>query len=120
METPCGTTRLIWLFVPNNSGANAISVATDGAGNRQPTTGAQTSVTLQAPGRVVTARLVMVKVGKKQRLVVQVFENGVKTRQFSSPFQKPAYKNIQVSVHGTQVVLTAKKGKKTVTTILAG
>ena len=70
-----------------------------------------------------------VKVGKKQRLMVQVFfaDTGAKEGEFAVPFQKPAFKNIQVSVRDTngdgvpdQVVVTATKGKKTVTQVFAG
>jgi hypothetical protein len=61
---------------------------------------------------VITAQLATKKVGKKQQLVIQVFENGTEKNEFTSPFQKPRFKNIQVSVRGNQVVLTAKKGKK--------
>jgi hypothetical protein len=69
---------------------------------------------------VVTAQLITKKVGKQKRLVLQVFENGTEKSEFASPFQKPAFKNIQVSVRGNQVVVTAKKGKKTVTATFPG
>jgi hypothetical protein len=69
---------------------------------------------------VVTAQLITKKVGKKKQLVIEVFENGTQKSAITSPFQKPAFKNIQVSVQGNQVVLTAKKGKKTMTRIFAG
>jgi hypothetical protein len=118
------------------------SVATDNVGNVQPTPSAAQATTLVpfpssaitvggaadpnytitfVPGtltiRGITAQLVAVKVGKKKRLVVRVFfaDTGAKKSEFASPFQKPAFKNIQVSIHDGQVVVTAKKGKKTVT-----
>jgi hypothetical protein len=72
------------------------------------------------PALVVTAQLVTMKVRKKKQLVVEVFENGVLTNHFTSPYQMPAFKNIQVRVQGSNVVLTARKGKKTVTTTFAG
>jgi hypothetical protein len=70
-----------------------------------------------------------VKVGKKKKLVILVAyaDAGAKKSQITSPFQKPTYKNILVPVEDTNgdglhdtVVLIAKKGKKTVTAILAG
>jgi hypothetical protein len=78
--------------------------------------------------RGITAQLVTVKVGKKKRLVVRVFfaDTGAKEGEFAVPFQKPAFKNIQVSVRASngdgapdQVVVTARKGKKTVTAVFA-
>lgn len=66
--------------------------------------------------------MVTVKVRKKKRLEVEVFfaDTGAKKSAFISPFQKPAFKDIQVRVQGSDVVLTARKGKKTVTTAFAG
>jgi ELWxxDGT repeat protein len=72
------------------------------------------------PPVVVTAQLTTKKVGKKKHLVIRVFENGTEKSEFASPFQKPTFKNIQVSVRGNQVVLTAKKGKTTVTRTFPG
>jgi hypothetical protein len=76
----------------------------------------------------IIARLVSVKVGKKKaRLMVQVLadDTGALKEELPSPFQKPAFKNIRVSVRDSngdgvpdQVVLTAKKGKRTVTAIV--
>jgi hypothetical protein len=77
----------------------------------------------------ITAQLVVVKVGKKKRLVVEVLfaETGALKDEFPSPFQKPAFKNVQVSVRDSngdgvpdQVVLTAKKGKRAVSTTFGG
>jgi hypothetical protein len=68
-----------------------------------------------------SASLITKKVGKgrhkKPVLFVQITaSDGRAPRDVRSPFQKPAFKNIQVkSVSATEVVLTAKKGKKTVT-----
>jgi hypothetical protein len=54
-------------------------------------------------------------------------DTGAFKRQLSSPYQAPAFKGIQVSVRDSngdsvpdQVVLTAKKGKKTVTSAFSG
>jgi hypothetical protein len=79
----------------------------------------------------ITAQLVPVRVGKKRatRLMVKVFDavTGEETESFLSPFQKPAFKAIQVSVRDSngdgvpdEVVLTARKGKKTMTRIIPG
>ena len=68
-----------------------------------------------------SASLITKRVGKgrnkKPVLFVQITaSDGRAPRDVRSPFQKPAFKNIQVkSVSATEVVLTAKKGKKTVT-----
>jgi predicted outer membrane repeat protein len=92
------------------------------------------AVEVQAPAslppcRGILARLVAVKVGKKRRLMVEVFsaDTGALTSQFVSPFQRLRYKAIRVSVRDSngdgvpdQVVLTARKGKRTVTAFLAG
>jgi predicted outer membrane repeat protein len=84
-----------------------------------------------SPGNSVglTARLVAVKVGKKRRLVVEVFsaDTGALRSKFISPFQGPTYKDIRVSVRDRngdgvpdQVVLTARRGKRTVIDFLRG
>jgi hypothetical protein len=79
--------------------------------------------------RGFTAQLVTLKVGKKKRLGIRVSftDTGATERQFTSPFQKPAFKNIRVSVSDSNgdgvpdlVVVTAKKGKKTVTATFPG
>jgi hypothetical protein len=81
------------------------------------------------PVRDIVAKLIVVKVRKKKRLAVQVSfaDTGAPKGQFFSPFQKPAFRNIQVSVRDSngdgvpdQVVLTARKGKKTVTATFPG
>jgi hypothetical protein len=80
--------------------------------------------------RGITARLVPVKVArtKRPRLMVEVFfaDNGAMKREFLSPFQKPVFKDIQVSVRDgngegvpNEVVLTARKGRKTLTQIFS-
>jgi hypothetical protein len=76
--------------------------------------------------RGITARLVTVKAGKKKkRLVIDVFyaDTGEKKAELPSPYQSPAGKNIQVSVRSStglgvpdEVVVTARKGKKNVST----
>jgi hypothetical protein len=82
------------------------------------------TLTITPALRGITARLVTVKVGKKRRLVIDVFyaDTGAKKAEFPSPFQKPAFKSIQVSVRSSTglgvpdlVVVTARKGKRNVT-----
>jgi hypothetical protein len=80
--------------------------------------------------RPITAKLVSVPVGKKKELlVIEVFL--ARTRRlkelFLSPFQHPAFKNIQVRVrhgngHGVpdQIIVTARKGKRTFTAVFDG
>jgi uncharacterized repeat protein (TIGR01451 family) len=70
----------------------------------------------------VTAKLVTVKVGKKKtRLMVEVLDDATGALvepAFASPFQAPAYKRITVSVGAgspAQIIVTARKGKRTVT-----
>jgi hypothetical protein len=63
---------------------------------------------------------VAVRVGKRKKaqLMVEVFDatGGAEVEAFVSPFQKPACTRIQVSVTaGGQVVVSARKGKRTVT-----
>jgi fibronectin-binding autotransporter adhesin len=74
---------------------------------------------------VVTARLV--KIRHQKGLMVAIFEDGRQVRAFRSPFQPPAFKNVQVSVRASnsdgvpdQVVLTATKRRKTVTVSFPG
>jgi hypothetical protein len=76
--------------------------------------------------RPIFARLVTVKAGKhKKRLVIDLFyaDTGEKKGEVPSPYQSPAFKNVQVSVRSStglgvadEVVVTARKGKKNVTT----
>jgi hypothetical protein len=71
-----------------------------------------------------------VKVGKKKQLAVEVdfTDNGALKRKFTSPFQSPAFKGIQVKVRDSngdgvpdQVVVTAKNKKgKAVTAVFSG
>jgi hypothetical protein len=79
--------------------------------------------------RGITAKLITKKVGKKKRLnvLVSFADTGAMKSEFASPFQMPAFKNIQVSMRDSngdgvpdQVVVTAKKGKKTVTHVFPG
>jgi hypothetical protein len=82
---------------------------------------AATTDPLTVPVRPIAARLVPViaKVGRKKvtRLMLVVFyeDTGAMKTEFAAPFQGKAYKHVQVSVRGNQVVVTARKGKKTVT-----
>jgi hypothetical protein len=118
------------------------SVARDTAGRVQPTpAGAQATTLLQMPALPpptttttlpaagITAQVVPLKVGKKKRLMVEVLfaDTGGLKGTFPSPFQKPGFKNIQVSVLDSNgdgvpdlVVLTARKGKRTVTVAFPG
>jgi hypothetical protein len=75
------------------------------------------------PAHGVTARLATARVGRKKFLVIEVLsaDGGQMLSKFRCPFQKPMYKNIQVTVRDTagdgmreEVVVTAQKGKKTV------
>jgi uncharacterized repeat protein (TIGR01451 family) len=82
-------------------------------------------VTVVSGGEHVTARLVRVEVGKKKkaRLMVEEFDaiTGAFLREFLSPFQAPADKGIGVSVRAgapDQIVVTARKGRRTVTSII--
>jgi hypothetical protein len=70
-----------------------------------------------------------VKVRKKTRFVVEVFfaDTGALKSQFAAPFQQPRFRNVQVGVRDTngdgvpdQVVVTARRGKRTVTAVLPG
>jgi hypothetical protein len=115
------------------------SVATDNVGNREVTpflAEAGTRVQLPPPAppppsptptpvlpRGITAKLITVKVGKKKKrldILVSFADNGAKKNELASPFQSPAFKNIQVSVQGGNIVVTARKGKKTVTQVIPG
>jgi hypothetical protein len=72
----------------------------------------------------ISAKLVWVTVGKKKktrRLMAEVSLAGGAKKDIASPFQGPAYKNIQVSMVDSngdgildEVVFTARKGKKKV------
>jgi hypothetical protein len=69
-----------------------------------------------------TARPALVKVGRKnRRLMVEVFDPGTGTeKMFLCPFQRPAFKHIQVSVRSgngapDEAVVTARKGKRAAT-----
>jgi hypothetical protein len=61
--------------------------------------------------------------------MVEVFftDTGAEESQFPSPFQQAGFKDIQVRVGNSngngvpdQVILTARKGKKTVTAVFPG
>jgi hypothetical protein len=78
--------------------------------------------------RGIAAQLVLARVGKKKKLAILVTyaDTGETKTQFLSPFQKPAFRAIQVTVADSngdgvtdQVVLTAKKGKRTATMTFA-
>jgi hypothetical protein len=70
-----------------------------------------------------------VKVGRKRRLAVEVdfADTGAKKSQFTLPYQRPQYAAIQVSVRDSnadgvpdEVVVTARKGRRTVTATYPG
>jgi hypothetical protein len=109
------------------------SLAVEGSGLRQLSPAAiQTTMVPPlppSPPPSLTAQLVVVKVGKKKRLMVEVFDaaTGALKVEFRSPFQKPAFEHIQVRVRDSngdgaadQIVVTAKKRSKTVTMVFSG
>jgi hypothetical protein len=58
---------------------------------------------------------------------VSYADTGAKKREFLSPYQKPTFKAIQVTIRDTNgdgvpdaVVVTATKGKRIVTRVFAG
>ncbi len=76
------------------------------------------------PVRAITAELFLKRAGRRKpaRLAVRVryADTGMEKEEFLSPFQRPAYRNIRVSVRDgngdgvpDQVVLTARKGRRT-------
>jgi hypothetical protein len=136
-----GTTQTSATFVGVSGHAYAFySVATDRAGHVQPTPSGAQATTLflvpvvpppPAPPPVVgiTAQLVPLRVGKKKRLMVEVHfaDTGALKGEVPSPFQKPAFRDIQVSVRdgngdgvADEVVLTARKGKRTLSLVFLG
>jgi uncharacterized repeat protein (TIGR01451 family) len=112
------------------------SVAADGVGNRQATPpAAQAATAVQAPPRPIAAFVFTFPVGKQKLTAVEVdyADTGAIKSVFVSPFQKPKYQNIRVSVlNGTsdqpQIVVTAvkivlrggKRRKVTVTQVFPG
>jgi hypothetical protein len=81
-----------------------------------------------AATRGLSAYLVPGKVGKKKLVPhVDFADIGAKKSEITAPFQRPSSKNITVSVRDSygdgvpdQIVLTARKGKKTVTAFFPG
>jgi hypothetical protein len=83
-----------------------------------------------APPRPITARLITVKVGRRRQLLmidVLFADTGAEKERLPSPFQRPAFRNIQVSVRDSnsdgvpdQVVVTARRGRRTVTAVFPG
>jgi Ca2+-binding RTX toxin-like protein len=78
--------------------------------------------------RGIFARLVMMKAGRKKRLMIRVFfsDTGELKAQFRCPFQRPAFRRIQTSPRDTnndgvpdQIVVTARKGRRTRTYVYA-
>jgi hypothetical protein len=82
------------------------------------------------PPHGITAQLVPVKASRRKiRLVVRVFDaiNGAQLREFASPFQTQAFRNIQVSVFdgngdgiSDEILVTARKGKRKVRATYSG
>jgi uncharacterized protein YkwD len=77
----------------------------------------------------IAGRLVPVKVKKKVRLMVEVYfaDTGELAARFLSPFQQPACKDVHVTVSprdgaggAGEVVLTARRGSRTVTAVFPG
>jgi RHS repeat-associated protein len=116
------------------------SVATDNLGHREATPAAAEASTTLAPPmpapaptptaeRGITAQLVTMRLHKRKHLVVRIIfaDTGELKSELSSPFQTPGFKNIQVSVRDgngdgvlDEVVVTARKGKRTVTATFVG
>jgi Tol biopolymer transport system component len=101
------------LTLPVSPGGGGTGGGTGGGGGGAGSGGGGTG------GGGVTARLVTVKVGKKKkttRKMLEVFDaSGALKEAFPAPFQGSAYRNVQVQVRGNQVIVTARKGRKTVT-----
>jgi hypothetical protein len=79
-------------------------------------------VQMPPPPPLRSALLITRKVGKKRKLFVEITPGGGGPPVgILSPFQKPAFKGVKVTVNGAgQVVLTAKKGKRLVMAVLSG
>jgi hypothetical protein len=110
-------------------GSYQVTVFVDvGFGDRAATFQVYVSPSVIVPPPVIhplSAHLVPVRVGKKKatRLMVDVFyaDTGALKEQILSPFQKPAYANIQMMLRDSNgdgvpdvLVFTAKKGRKKV------
>jgi hypothetical protein len=67
-----------------------------------------------------SATLITEKVGHKRKLFVHVTSSdGSAPQDTLSPYRKPAFKGIAATVNAAdQVVLTARKGKRMVSTII--
>jgi hypothetical protein len=114
------------------SGPHSISAVYSGDSNFTASASAAISVTdvpSPAPLRPIMAALAVVRVGKKRRLMVEVFfaDTGALKSRFRSPFQHPRYHRIQVSVikgNGNdvadQVVLMARRGRRALTKVFPG
>jgi uncharacterized delta-60 repeat protein len=96
------------------SGRNAFGLGTPSA---------KTTTIHETNHRPIVAELVPVRMGKKIRFMVEVLyaNDGTLKTEFLSPFQQPAFHGIQASaVQGNgaglpdQVLLTARKGRRTV------
>lgn len=101
-----GTTKTVVLAPPSSSPGP------------QPGPGPQPAPT----PRAIMAQLVMVRAHKRRRLMVRVSyaDTGAMKDEFASPYQKPACRNIRVSVQNGQVIVTARKGKRTMTEVYPG
>jgi hypothetical protein len=128
--TADGTARLFTQFPGSSGGQQTYQVVVDfNIGLGEESAELQVFGPAFGPGPgggppALVARLVAVRVGpkgrKKVRLQVEVSDadTGAMVASFLSPFQRPAYRAIAVSVRGgngapDEVVLTAKRGKRT-------
>jgi hypothetical protein len=114
-----GTASLAGAPAPGSAGTYAFTIT---AHNGVSPDAAQ-AFTLVVPVDGITAQLVSVKVGKKRRLMVAVLfaDTGALKEEVPCPFQRPAFKNIRVGVvEPDTVVVSARKGKRTVTITFPG
>jgi hypothetical protein len=124
------TVRVTDNGTPALSASETVRVTVNGRSPSAPPPAAMPLPPIPTPTvRPIAAHLVTVRVGKKKRLVVQVFfaDTGAKQREFASPFQSPHFKGIQVAARDSDgdgvpdlIVVTARKGKKAVTATFPG
>jgi hypothetical protein len=112
--TPTASGTDYWVATYNGDGSNA--AVSSGAAS------APVAITVPSPTPTPTPvrrtpSLITKKAGKRgKKLFVHVtFSDGSAAEDVPSPFQKPGFKNITVSVDAAgEVVVSARKGKKTV------
>jgi hypothetical protein len=130
-----GTATLAGAPAPGTAGTYTLTVtAHNGTGSDATQTFsvvvAQPTVPPPPPVRGITAHLDTVRVGKRKKryfVAVDYADTGALKTGFPSPFQRPAFKDIQVAVLDTNgdgvadtVVVTARKGNKTMTATFPG